>query len=89
MSTGDVSGRGDPGSSSDLLRAALEKVRLDGAIFFRSELTERFAFESSPNDVAGVLHPGAERIILFHIVARGRVGCPAPTGSGCERWRAT
>ena len=33
----------------DLLRSALEQLRLDGAIFFRSELTEPFAFESTPN----------------------------------------
>ena len=31
-----------------LLRAALEQLRLEGAIFFRAELTEAFAFESTP-----------------------------------------
>jgi AraC-like DNA-binding protein len=56
---------------STLLQSALEQLRLEGAIFFRGEFTEGFAFDSTPAAVAGVLHPGAERLILFHIVARG------------------
>ena len=55
----------------DLLRSALEQVRIDGAIFFRSELTDPFAFESTPLALADALRPGAERLTLFHIVARG------------------
>jgi len=54
-----------------VLDAALEHLRLEGAIFFRSEFTDAFEFESTPGRVAPLLHPGAERIILFHIVARG------------------
>jgi AraC-like DNA-binding protein len=53
------------------LRAALEQLRLEGALFFRSEFTEGFAFQSFPNQLAGELHPGAERLIIFHIVAAG------------------
>ena len=67
-------------SAHSLLNAALEQVRLDGAIFFRSEWTDAFAFESRPNDVAGVLHPGASRVILFHIVARGACWVAGPDG---------
>jgi AraC-like DNA-binding protein len=55
----------------DLLRSTLEQVRLDGAIFFRSELTEPFAFESTPLALASALREGAERLTLFHIVAGG------------------
>jgi len=54
-----------------LLAAALDQLRLEGALFFRSELTEPFAFESTPLQLADALHPGAERLILFHIVAAG------------------
>lgn len=72
-------------ATPNLLQAALEQIRLEGAIFFRGELTENWAFTSSPNDVAGLLHPGAERILLFHIVARG--GCWVTTDHG-ERHRA-
>jgi AraC-like DNA-binding protein len=69
-----------------LLATALDQLRLDGAIFFRSEWTDAFAFESTPNDVAGVLHPGAERVILFHIVARG--SCWVVSGEDQERHSA-
>jgi AraC-like DNA-binding protein len=72
-------------TGNPLLQSALEQVRLEGAIFFRSELTESFAFESTPNVVAGVLHPGADRIILFHIVANGSCWV---SGSDGERHRA-
>jgi AraC-like DNA-binding protein len=54
-----------------LLDSALHQLRLEGAIFFRSELTEAFAFESTPLALADALHPGATRLILFHIVAQG------------------
>jgi AraC-like DNA-binding protein len=63
-----------------LLQAALEQLRLDGALFFRSELTEGFAFESTPAALADALHPGAERIILFHIVASGSCWVAGPDG---------
>jgi Cupin len=56
---------------SDELASALEQLRLQGALFFRSELTEPFAFESSPLALADALVAGAERLILFHIVASG------------------
>jgi AraC-like DNA-binding protein len=56
---------------SDALRSALEHLRLDGALFFRSELTEPFAFESTPLALADALVPGADRLTLFHIVASG------------------
>ena len=70
MTTLDVTGAGGARPPA-LLHAALDQLRLEGAIFFRSELTEGFAFESTPAALADALHPGAERVILFHIVARG------------------
>jgi AraC-like DNA-binding protein len=57
--------------STDALSSTLEHLRLEGALFFRSELTEPFAFESSPLALADALVPGASRLILFHIVASG------------------
>jgi AraC-like DNA-binding protein len=74
------------GSSPTLLEEALEQLRLDGAIFFRSELTEAFAFESTPCAIAGALHPGATRLILFHIVARG--SCWVAAADGERHWAA-
>ena len=72
-----------------LLDAALEHLRLEGAIFFRSEFTDAFEFESTPGRVAPLLHPGAERIILFHIVARGSCWVAGDEVSGTGPTRAT
>jgi AraC-like DNA-binding protein len=55
----------------ELLRAALQQLRLKGAIFFRAEFTEGFSVLSTPNAAAPVLEPGAERVTLFHILVRG------------------
>ena len=67
-----------------MLHSALEQLRLEGAIFFRSEWTDAFAFESVPNTVAGVLHPGADRLIVFHIVAQG--SCWVAGDDGERHW---
>ena len=56
----------------------------EGAIFFRTELTEPFAFESTPSRSPTLLHPGAERVILFHIVARGT--CWVAGDDGERHW---
>jgi len=69
---------------STLLQSALEQLRLDGAIFFRSELTDAFAFESTPLALADALHPGAERLTLFHIVAGG--ACWVAADDGERHW---
>jgi AraC-like DNA-binding protein len=70
--------------SSDVLRSTLEQLRLEGAIFFRSEFTDGFAFESAPLAFADALHPGADRLILFHIVARG--SCWISVDDGVRHW---
>src|SRR3954454_6570631 len=74
-------------AATPLLQHALEQLRLDGAIFFRSELTEPFAFESRPSELVDLLHPGAERVILFHIVARGT--CWVAGDDGERHWADT
>jgi len=82
---GTVSGIDATASNSGpLLQAALERLRLEGAIFFRSELTEPFEFESVPLALADALHPGAQRLILFHIVARG--SCWVAVEDGVRHW---
>jgi AraC-like DNA-binding protein len=67
-----------------VLGAALDALRLDGALFFRSELTEPFAFESAPCELADALRPGAKRLIIFHIVARG--SCWVRSTDGARHW---
>jgi AraC-like DNA-binding protein len=66
------------------LRTALENLRLEGAIFFRAEFTENWAFESPLTELTTALRPGAERMILFHIVAAGR--CWVSVGDGERHW---
>ena len=73
-----------PDPSQAMLHSALEQLRLEGAIFFRSEWTDAFAFESVPNTVAGALHPGAVRLIVFHIVAQG--SCWVAGDDGERHW---
>lgn len=59
-------------STHQPLFAALEQLRLDGAIFFRSEFTETWAYESPPRaEIIELLHPGAQRLIMFHVIAAG------------------
>lgn len=68
----------DPAESP--LRAALENLRLEGAIFFRAEFTENWAFESPLRELTKTLRPGAPSMILFHIVAAGRCWISLPGG---------
>ncbi len=69
------------------LNEALERLRLEGAIFMRTEYTERWALGDSGGPLfAGMMHPGAERLILFHVVASGRCWVSLPDG---ERYWAS
>src|SRR5687768_9739771 len=70
------------------LRAALEGLRLEGAIFFRGEFSEAWAFESPDGSMmAALLHPGAPRIIIFHVVAQGT--CWIEPAGGERHWATT
>src|SRR5215203_2753470 len=69
---------------NDGFRVALDRVRLNGALFFRSELTEPFQFESTPLALADALVPGADRLTLFHIVAAG--SCWIAVDDGVRYW---
>jgi AraC-like DNA-binding protein len=54
------------------LDAALEGLRLEGALFLRAEYSEPWAYESlDAPTTAGIVRPGSERVILFHLVAGG------------------
>jgi AraC-like DNA-binding protein len=67
------------------LSTALDRLRLQGAIFLRGEYTESWAYESYPTaDLAAVLVPGAARVVLFHVVASGR--CWIEVDGGERHW---
>jgi AraC-like DNA-binding protein len=64
---------------------ALDHLRLEGAIFMRAEYSERWALADQGGPMfAAMMHPGAERLILFHVVASGR--CWASTPDGERTW---
>jgi AraC-like DNA-binding protein len=56
------------------LPVALDRLALDGALFFRSEFSEGWSYESPVVEgaMAESLRPGSERLVIFHIVASGR-----------------
>ena len=56
-----------------LLADVLSRIKLDGAMFLRGEYSAGWAFDSpETSDLVGLLAPGAQRLILFHIVRKGR-----------------
>jgi AraC-like DNA-binding protein len=67
------------------LTEALERLRLEGAIFLRAEYTERWALGDQGGPLfAAMMHPGAQRLILFHVVASGR--CFVSCADGERYW---
>ena len=74
----------DPAGADSVLTATLEQLRLAGAIFFRAEFTDAFAFESAPLAFAAALTSRADRLILFHIVATG--ACWVSVDDGARHW---
>jgi AraC-like DNA-binding protein len=67
------------------LTAALDRLRLDGAVFLRGEYTEAWAYESPTGEMmAGLLRPGRERLLFFHIIATGR--CWVAIEDGDYHW---
>ncbi len=71
-------------AATPLLQHALEQLRLEGAIFFRTELTEPFAFESTPSALADQLHPGADA--CDPVPHRGRGTCWVAGDDGERHW---
>ena len=59
-------------TSPDPFDAALERLRLAGAIFLRAEYREPWAYQSLPGPAtAAMLRPGTDRVVLFHVVSSG------------------
>ena len=71
----------------EALDQALERLRLEGAIFMRAEHSESWALEGMGGpSFAAMMHPGAERLVLFHVIASGRCWVALPGG---ERYWAS
>jgi AraC-like DNA-binding protein len=72
----------------DAFRSALQRLRLEGAVFLRAEYREPWAYESLPGPAtAQILRPGTDRVVLFHVVARGT--CWVQVDGGERHWAAT
>lgn len=57
---------------ADVLSDVLRAVRLTGAVFFDFELSSPWVVEAPPSrDIASKVMPGAQRVIEYHLVARG------------------
>ena len=75
----------EPWLASSVMQAALERLRLEGAVFLRAEYREPWAYQSfAASDTAKILRPGAERVILFHVVASGT--CWVAIDGGDKHW---
>ena len=63
--------RGGAGSA-DVLSDVLRSIRLTGAVFFDFQLSSPWVAEAPPaQEIAGNVMPGAQRVIEYHLVARG------------------
>ena len=68
-----------------MLSDAFGRLRIRGAIFLTGLYSEPWAYDSVPTeDLAAMLIPGAERVILFHVIASGR--CWISTEGGEKHW---
>ena len=57
---------------TDVLSDVLRAIRLSGAVYFDFELSSPWVREAPPaRELAGLVMPGAERVIEYHVVAAG------------------
>jgi AraC-like DNA-binding protein len=57
---------------TDVLSDVLRAVRLTGAVYFDFELSSPWALDTPPSrEIAGIVMPGAQRVIEYHAIARG------------------
>lgn len=58
--------------TTDVLSDVLRAVRLTGAVYFDFELSSPWVAEAPPSsEIASRVMPGAQRVIEYHVVARG------------------
>lgn len=67
-----ASGSSPTPSPTDVLSDVLRSIRLSGAVYFDFELTSPWVAEAPPSrDIAAMVMPGAQRVIEYHLIARG------------------
>jgi len=59
--------------SADVLSDVLRAVQLTGAVYFDFEMSAPWVAEAPPSrEIAPIVMPGAQRVIEYHLIARGR-----------------
>jgi AraC-like DNA-binding protein len=59
-------------AGADVLSDVLRAVRLSGAVYFDFELSDPWVAEApASREIAAAVMPGAERVIEYHLIARG------------------
>ena len=67
-----ASGEVAAAQSTDVLSDVLRSVRLTGAVYFDFELSSPWVAEAPPSrEIASLVMPGAQRVIEYHVIARG------------------
>jgi AraC-like DNA-binding protein len=67
-----ASGTPSAAGSADVLSDVLRSVRLTGAVYFDFELSSPWVAEApAAREIAATVMPGAQRVIEYHLVARG------------------
>ena len=57
---------------ADVLSDVLRAVRLTGALYFDFDLSVPWVAEAPPSrEIAGIVMPGAQRVIEYHLIAKG------------------
>ena len=75
---------------ADVLSDVLRAVRLTGAVYFDFELSSPWVAEAPPSrEIAGKVMPGAQRVIEYHLIARGTAGGTRSGRSRCACGRET
>ncbi len=60
------------GVTADVLSDVLRSVRLTGAVYFDFDLSSPWVAEApAASEIAATVMPGAQRVIEFHLIARG------------------
>ena len=73
-----------------MLSDAFAHLRVRGAIFLTGLYTEKWAYRSVPTeDIAALLIPGEERVILFHLIASAAAGSRSRAARSTGRVPAT
>jgi hypothetical protein len=58
---------------ADVLSSVLRAVRLTGAVYFDFDLSSPWVLEAPPSrEIVGKVMPGAQRVIEYHLIVRGK-----------------